>query len=202
MSKIIKSKTKIYRSIGVAYSSKSKSADYSMRRPGAHGSKPIRLTEYGRQLKEKKKLFASYNVSNRYLSNSVEKSKKSSGSATNNLCSFLERRLDIIVYRSNFARTIYSACQLVSHSHIMVNGKVVNIKSYLVKDGDVISVRSKSRDLFTVQDAKSAKKHKTPVYIDLLEDQYSVKFIRDPEVSEIPYEFDIDLRMVIKFYSR
>ncbi|HHV73264.1 MAG TPA: 30S ribosomal protein S4 [Thermoanaerobacterium sp.] len=165
--------------------------------PGQHGiDRGKKLSEYGRRLLEKQKLKSIYNVRERQYKRYFERALKSKEMTSEKLLSLLERRLDNIAYRMGFAPTIYSARQLVSHGHILVNGKKVNIPSYEVKVGDVVSVNEKSKNIPIIK--QSIGRNNIPPYINVDVDKMEGKLIKLPRRSEIPVE--IDDHLLVEFY--
>ena len=114
----------------------------------------------------------------------------------------LERRLDAVIYRAKFATTIFSARQLINHGHVKVNGKKVNIGSYLVKEEDSIEIRDKSKQLAIVDIALASKERETPEYLQVDEKNKKVKFVRIPKFEEVPYPVTMEPNLVIEYYSR
>ena len=121
--------------------------------PGVHGQRRGRLSEYGTQLREKQKVRRIYGVLERQFSNYYKEAARLKGATGENLLQLLERRLDNVVYRMGFGATRAEARQLVSHKAISVNGKTVNIASYLVSPGDVVAVREKAKNQLRINSA-------------------------------------------------
>ena len=109
------------------------------------------------------------------------------GDTGENLIGLLERRLDAVIYRAKFATTVFSARQLINHGHVRVNGKKVNIGSYIVKEEDSIEIRDKSKQLAIIDIALASKERETPEYIQMDEKNKKVKFVRVPKFEEVPY---------------
>ena len=149
MTKIIKSKNKIARSTGVNLWGREDTSSSRLNvRPGQKQTRgPRRLSNYGTQLNEKQKLRFHYNMSEKQFKNFFKLAAKKKGDTGESFIALLESRLDSVVYRSNIAPTIFSAKQLISHKHIKVNDKIVNISSYKLKVGDVVSIRDKSKKI-------------------------------------------------------
>jgi len=124
------------------------------------------------------------------------------GDTSQQIIGLLERRLDAVVYRMKFVPTVFSARQFVSHGHVMVNGKKVNIPSYRVKEGDVIEVRQKSREIPMVLEAMESPEREIPDYIDVDHRAMKGTFVRTPELAEVPYPVQMEPNLVIEFYSR
>ena len=124
------------------------------------------------------------------------------GDTSENLIGLLERRLDAVIYRAKFATTIFSARQLINHGHIKVNGKKVNISSYLVKEEDSIEIRDKSKQLAIIDIALASKEREAPEYIQLDQKNKKFKFVRIPKFEEVPYPVVMEPNLVIEYYSR
>ena len=124
------------------------------------------------------------------------------GDTSENLIGLLERRLDAEIYRAKFATTIFSARQLINHGHVKVNGKKVNISSYLVKEEDSIEIRDKSKQLAIIDIALASKEREAPEYIQLDQKNKKFKFVRIPKFEEVPYPVVMEPNLVIEYYSR
>ena len=172
--------------------------------PGQHGkAKKGKASDYGTQLEAKQKMKFYYgNINERQFRNIYRKAIKKRGNTTENLVGFLERRLDTIIYRAKFATTVFSARQLINHGHVRVNGKKVNIPSYLVKAEDSIEIRDKSKEMLVVVGALVSKEREVPDYIQLDEKNKKAKLIRVPKFSEVPYPTIMEPNLVIEYYSR
>ena len=118
------------------------------------------------------------------------------------LIGLLERRLDAVIYRAKFATTVFSSRQLINHGHVRVNGKKVNIGSYIVKEEDTIEIRDKSKQLAIIDIALASKERETPEYIQMDEKNKKVKFVRTPKFEEVPYPIVMEPNLVIEYYSR
>ncbi|OUM96463.1 MAG: 30S ribosomal protein S4 [Thermobacillus sp. ZCTH02-B1] len=168
--------------------------------PGQHGPGQRRkLSGYGLQLQEKQKLRFMYGLSERQFRNLFERASKMKGIVGENFMILLESRLDNLVYRLGFATSRPAARQLVAHGHVTVNGRKVDIPSYTVQPGDVISLRERSRNLKVVKEALEARRH-LPAYLEYNEQTMEGRYVRLPERSELSQ--DIDERQIVEFYSR
>lgn len=169
--------------------------------PGMHGERRGKPTDYGIQLFAKQKLKGYYgNIGEKQFRKYFKEADRLKGDTGQNLVGLLERRLDAIVYRANFAPTVFSARQLVSHKHVTVNGKVVNIPSYLVKEGDVIEVREAGQKIpFFVQAQQTGEKE-VPEYIDA--NGAKATFLRVPSLEDVPYPVQMEPNLIVEFYSR
>jgi small subunit ribosomal protein S4 len=167
--------------------------------PGQHGQGRKTVSEYGMQLHEKQKLRFMYGVSERQFSNLFEKANKMTGKTGENFIFLLESRLDNLVYRLGFARTRRQARQLVGHGHVLVDNKPVNIPSYLVDPGQVISLKEKSRNLLVVKEALEATISRAP-YLSFDDKDLVGTFVRTPMRDELLPE--IQEHLIVEFYSR
>ena len=172
--------------------------------PGQHGKKKSgKDSDYGVQLQAKQKLKFYYgNINERQFRNIYRKATQKKGDATENLIGFLERRLDTVVYRAKFANTVFAARQLINHGHVIVNDKKVNISSYLVKEDDVVEIKSKSKELTMVIGSLASKERDVPDYIQSDEKNKKAKFIRVPKFSDVPFPAVMEPKLVIEYYSR
>ena len=172
--------------------------------PGQHGKKRSgKDSDYGVQLHAKQRMKFYYgNINERQFRNIYRKAAQKRGDSTENLIGFLERRLDIVVYRAKFANTVFSARQLINHGHVCVNDKKVNIPSYLVKVDDSIEIKSKSKELTMIAGSLSSKERDVPDYIDSDEKNKKAKFIRVPKFSDVPFPSIMEPKLVIEYYSR
>jgi small subunit ribosomal protein S4 len=193
-------KVKIARALGIALTPKA--ARIMERRPnppGQHGAATRRkLSEYKKQLVEKQRLRAQYNVSERQLRNTFAQAIRQTGNTGVRLLQLLEMRLDAVVVRAGFVRTIYAARQAVAHGHFLVNGKKVDRPSYRVQPGDVVILADRSKDMiaFTVP----LENARPPAYLQLDKDKKSVRVNEIPERDQIPVQCEASL--IVEFYSR
>lgn len=197
-------KYKINRRLGVNLWGRPKSPinkrDY---RPGQHGQRMRKPTEYGIQLNAKQKLKGYYgNISESQFRRLFSEASRGRGDTSEKFIGLLERRLDAVVYRMRFVPTVFASRQFVNHGHILVNGKKVNIPSYRVKAGDVIEVRQKSRELPLVLDAIQSTEREVPEYMNVDYDKMKGTFVSVPKLSDVPYPVQMEPNLVIEFYSR
>ena len=172
--------------------------------PGQHGqNKKGKPSDYGLQLQAKQKLKAYYgNINERQFRNIYRKALSKRGDTSENLIGLLERRLDTVVYRAKLAPTVFAARQLINHGHIRVNKKKVNVSSYLLKDTDQVEVNEKSKKLNIIDGSIQSKEREIPEYIQLDGKSKSVKLVRVPKFSEVPYPVIMEPNLVIEYYSR
>lgn len=157
-----------------------------------------KLTDYGIQLREKQKARFVYGIMEKQFYKLYEEATRKEGVTGELLLQYLERRFDNVVYRLGLTTTRRQARQLVSHGHLEINGKRVNIASYRVKQGDVITVREKSRDLALIKESLNQKS--VPGWLTLDENALSAKVLENPTREAV--DFDINEAMIIEFYSR
>lgn len=171
---------------------------------GQHGAAKRRKTsDYGTQLREKQKLRGYYgNITERQFRKIYHEASRRKGDTGENLIGILESRLDTVVYRMGVVATVFAARQFVNHGHVRVNGKKVNIASYNVKEGDVIEVKEKSKQLTKVLEVLQNPERSVPDYIDFNKTDLKAKFLRAPKLAEVPYPVVMQPNFVIEFYSR
>jgi len=205
MTKRINSKHKIDRRLKINLWGRPKSP-FNTRAygPGQHGqSRQGKPSDYGIQLQAKQKLKGYYgNINERQFRNIYKKAAMQKGDTGENLIGLLERRLDAVVYRARFSTTIFSARQLINHGHVKVNGKKVNIGSYMVSEEDIIEIRDKSKQLAFIDIALANKERETPEYIHMDEKNKKITFVRTPKFDEVPYPVVMEPNLVIEYYSR
>lgn len=189
------------RALGVALPGLStKSVERRPYPPGQHGHERKKVTEYGRRLKEKQKLCVNYGVTERQMVRLVVSARGAKGPTGSRLLELLEKRLDNVVYRAGFARTIPGARQLVNHGHVLVNGKKLDRVSYAVKKGDVVSLRPVSLNLTSVAGALEASRAYETSWLNVDKAAKSATVLELPEASSVP--FPIDIQLVVEFYSQ
>lgn len=167
--------------------------------PGQHGQKRVKLSEYGLQLQEKQKVRFVYGMNEKQFYNTFIKASKVEGKTGENFLFMLESRLDNLVYRLGFAQTRRQARQLVCHGHIVVDGKKVDIPSYICKPGQTISVKEASRSLVVVKEALENVVARVP-FVTFDDATLTGTFVRLPERSEILPE--IKENLIVEFYNR
>ncbi len=169
---------------------------------GQHGKSFRRkVSDYGMHLKEKQKLRLIYCLMEKQFHNYFVKAEKAAGVTGDNLLQLLERRFDNVVYRLGFAVTRMQARQFVTHGHFTINGKKVDIPSLLVKPGDVIEVREKSRSNVMIKDAMDRTEATSPYsWLSVDKDKMNGQFLSIPAASEIPNT--VDVRLIVEFYSK
>lgn len=204
MSKRISAKYKIDRRLGVNLWGRAKSPvnkrDYG---PGQHGQRRSKPSDYGIQLMAKQKLKGYYgNISEKKFRKYYFEATRRRGDTSENLIGLLESRLDAVVYRMKFVPTVFASRQFVNHGHVRVNGKKVTISSYQVKEGDVIEVREKSRQLPLVLAAIESAERDVPEYMQVDHGKLQGQFLNVPKLEDVPYPTQMEPNLVIEFYSR
>ena len=195
-------RSKIARRFGEAVFGPDKVLDKRPYAPGQHGANKRRkkMSEYGVQLREKQKAKAIYGMREKQFRLFFERAKATQGITGDIMLGMCEMRLDNLVYRLGFSPTRAGARQLVTHRHMTVNGKVCGVPSYVVRPGEVVSIRERDRDMIAVVD--SLKQHKSPVVNWLAWDEATMQgtLVSAPERAEIPE--NIDMQLIVEFFSR
>ncbi len=168
-------------------------------RPGLHGKARHTTSEFGQQLNEKQKIKVSYGIRESQMRRIFSVASKNPGVTGTMMVQMLERRLDNVLYRMGFAESRSIGRQLAGHGHIMVNGRKVTIPSYLVKVGDVISIRPESKNSPQFKDlAERLKKYDAPVWVSVDPDKLEGKLVSLPKDFEVPF----DVNLVVDYYSK
>jgi small subunit ribosomal protein S4 len=205
MTKRIRAKHKIDRRLGQNIWGRPKSPiNKRETRPGQHGERrSSKLSDYGQQLRAKQKLKGYYgNIGERQFSRVYKDAARLKGSTSEHLIGLLERRLDAVVYRAKFVPTVFSARQIVSHGHVTVNGKRVNVASYRCRVGDVVELGTKAKQLALVLEAIKSAERDVPDYIEADHNKMSAKLTRIPLLSDVPFPVHMEPNLVVEFYSR
>ena len=169
--------------------------------PGEHGqSRRQKISEYGVQLREKQKIKRIYGLFEKQFRNLFEKASRQKGITGENLIKLLERRLDNVVYRLGFAPTRISARQLVSHRHVMVNDKIVNVPSFVVSAGDIIRIREKSKKMDAIHNSLKKVRDNQFSWLTIDKATLSGTFVQVPERTEIP--LNANEQLVVELYSK
>ncbi|MHB0754226.1 30S ribosomal protein S4 [Polaribacter sp. M15] len=194
-------KTKIARKFGEAIFGEDKNFEKRNFPPGQHGNARRRgkKSEYATQLMEKQKAKYTYGILERQFSNLFKKASASQGITGEILLQLCESRLDNVVYRMGISNSRSGARQLVSHRHITVNGEIVNIPSYSLKEGDVVAVREKSKSLVAIEDAL-ASNNNVYEWLTFNNDTKSGTFVKAPERLQIPE--NIKEQLIVELYSK
>lgn len=205
MTKRVRAKHKIDRRMGENIWGRPKSPlNKRESRPGQHGERRGgKLSDFGQQLRAKQKLKGYYgNIGERHFRRLYAEATRLRGSTSENLIGLLETRLDTVVYRAKFVPTVFAARQFISHGHVKVNGKRVNISSYRVRVGDVVEVREKAREIPMLLEASKSPERDVPDYIDADHGKYTAKLARVPVLADVPFPVIMEPNLVVEFYSR
>ena len=172
--------------------------------PGQHGQRRKgKTSDYGLQLRAKQKLKGYYgSITEKAFKKLYQEAARVQGDTGERLIGLLESRLDAIVYRAKFVPTVFAARQFVSHGHIRVNGRKVNIPSYRCKVGDLIEVRERSKQLALVLEAVELAERDVPDYVEADHNRMAARFLRVPALSDVPYPVHMEPNLVVEFYSR
>ncbi|QIK39898.1 30S ribosomal protein S4 [Pontivivens nitratireducens] len=172
--------------------------------PGQHGQRRKgKLSDFGLQLRAKQKLKGYYgDLTEKQFRRIYAEAERLRGDTGENLIGLLESRLDAIVYRAKWVPTVFAARQFVNHGHVTVNGKRVNIASYRVKEGDVVQIREKSRQLALVMEAMGSSERDTPEYLDCDNSKLSAVFVRKPSLGDVPYAVQMEPNLVVEYYAK
>ena len=204
MSKRQSSKYKINRRLSVNLWGRPKSP-FNIREygPGQHGQRRRKVSDYGTQLRAKQQLRGYYgNINEKQFRRIYAEAVLARGDTSEQLIGLLERRLDIVVYRMLFVPTVFAARQLISHGHVMVNGRRVNIPSYRLREGDAVEVRQKSKHHPVVLEAIQTPERDVPDYMEVDFEKLKGTFIRTPLLSDVPFPVQMEPNLVIEYYSR
>ncbi len=172
--------------------------------PGQHGQRrKAKISDFGIQLRAKQKLKGYYgDLTEKQFKRVYVEAARVKGDTGENLIGLLERRLDAVVYRAKFVVTMFAARQFVNHGHVKVNGQRVNIPSYRVKEGDVIEVRDRSKQMAVLLEAVQLAERDVPDYIDADHSKMVATFVRTPGLSDVPYPVVMEPNLVIEFYAQ
>ena len=172
--------------------------------PGQHGQRrKNKLSDFGTQLRAKQKLKGYYgDLTEKQFRRIYAEAERVKGDTGENLIGLLERRLDAVIYRAKFVPTIFAARQFVNHGHIEVNGKRVNIASYRVKEGDVVSIRERSRQLAIVLESVGLAERDVPDYLEVDNNKMTATFVRTPVLGDVPYAVQMEPNLVVEYYAK
>jgi small subunit ribosomal protein S4 len=206
MSKIVKAKYKVSRRLRTSIWDSPKDP-YKKRNygPGQHGAaKNVKSSDYGVHLRAKQMLKAHYGrINERQFRNLFDKAHQMKGNSGVNFIALLESRLDAVVYRLNFAPTVFAARQLVSHNHIIVNGKRANIPSLRIKPTDIVEIKPASKDIAMIVNSTAKISRPVPDYLSLDSEGLKGTLVKLPEdISSVPYPFVLSVNLIIELYSR
>ncbi|MCH8467244.1 MAG: 30S ribosomal protein S4, partial [Roseinatronobacter sp.] len=172
--------------------------------PGQHGQRRKgKLSDFGTQLRAKQKLKGYYgDLTEKQFRRIYAEAERVKGDTGENLIGLLERRIDAVIYRAKFVPTVFAARQFVNHGHVTVNGQRVNIPSYRVKEGDVIAIRDKSKQLAIVLEAVALVERDVPDYLEVDHSKMTATFVRTPALGDVPYPVQMEPNLVVEFYAK
>ncbi|WP_282127450.1 30S ribosomal protein S4 [Roseobacter litoralis] len=172
--------------------------------PGQHGQRRKgKISDFGIQLRAKQKLKGYYgDLTEKQFRRIYAEAERVKGDTGENLIGLLERRLDAVVYRAKFVSTVFAARQFVNHKHVRVNGQIVNIPSYRVKEGDVIEVRDRSKQMAALIEATQLAERDVPDYIEADHSKMHAKFVHTPALGDVPYPVMMEPNLVVEFYAK
>ena len=205
MTKRVRAKYKIDRRMGENIWGRPKSpVNLRAYGPGQHGQqRKGKLSDFGLQMRAKQKLKGYYgNITEKQFKKIFKEADRIKGDTSENIIGLLERRLDSVIHRAKFVPTVFSARQFINHGHVKVNGKRVNIASYLLKTGDLIELKEKSRSLEIVLRGIESTERDIPDYIECDQKKLTAKITRIPKLTEVPYPVQMEPNLVVEFYSR
>jgi len=192
-------KVKLSRRVGVPIADVPKhTTKRQLNPPGVHGFRGRRLRDYGIRLNEKQKLRYHYNVLEKQFRGYVDEAGRQKGNTGENLQRLLEQRLDNVIRRLGWARTIWAARQLVGHGHIMVNGKKLDIPSYQVKLNDKLTVKKDKLKQLVRDNMESQGGHVVPDWLSFDPSTLTAQIISTPTPDQVP--FDVNMNLIIEFY--
>lgn len=167
--------------------------------PGVHGARRKKKSDFGLQLEEKQKLKAVYGMlSEKQLINNYKKAVQMAGNTPQHLAEMLECRLDNVVYKLKFASTIFGAQQLVNHGHILVDGKKVDIRSFQVRPGMIVSIKEKSQKMKSIQESLASQRD-VPTYLTLDANKFSGQLMTMPGLDQISWPLEIKIIEICDF---
>ncbi|MEM7422284.1 MAG: 30S ribosomal protein S4 [Pseudomonadota bacterium] len=172
--------------------------------PGQHGQRRKgKMSDFGLQLRAKQKLKGHYgDLTEKQFRRIYSEAERLRGDTGEMLIGLLERRLDAVVYRAKFVPTMFAARQFVNHGHVEVNGRRVNIPSYRVKEGDLITLGSKAKDMALVLEAIQSAERDVPDYVEVDHSKMTATFMRTPSLADVPYAVMMEPNLVVEYYAK
>ncbi|MDP2740760.1 MAG: 30S ribosomal protein S4 [Pseudorhodobacter sp.] len=172
--------------------------------PGQHGQRrKNKLSDFGTQLRAKQKLKGYYgDLTEKQFRKIYAEAERVRGDTGEMLIGLLERRLDAVCYRAKLVPTVFAARQFVNHGHVTVNGIRVNIASYRVKEGDIIAVREKSRQMAMILESSQLTERDVPDYLEVDHGKLTVRFVRTPALGDVPYPVQMEPNLVVEYYAK
>lgn len=170
-------------------------------RPGQHGKNNKRkVSSYGLHLNEKQKIKGFYAMKEKQFIKAFKKAY-SKDNVVDYFIGNLERRLDVIIFRSKLASTIFAAKQFINHRHVLVNGKLVNISSYLVRPNDIVSIKDSIKGHKLIEDSLARAHKKIPEYYDVSDNGTKVTFLKTPTIADVEFPFEFNPSLIVEFYA-
>ncbi|OIQ05564.1 MAG: 30S ribosomal protein S4 [Rhodobacteraceae bacterium CG2_30_10_405] len=172
--------------------------------PGQHGQRrKNKLSDFGTQLRAKQKLKGYYgDLTEKQFRKIYAEAERVKGDTGEMLVGLLERRLDAVCYRAKLVPTVFAARQFVNHGHVTVNGTRVNIASYRVKEGDIIAVREKSKQMAMILESSQLTERDVPDYLEVDHGKLTVRFVRTPALGDVPYPVQMEPNLVVEYYAK
>lgn len=172
--------------------------------PGQHGQRrKNKLSDFGTQLRAKQKLKGYYgDLTEKQFRKIFAEAERVKGDTGEMLVGLLERRLDAVCYRAKLVPTVFAARQFVNHGHVTVNGTRVNIASYRVKEGDIIAVREKSKQMAMILESSQLTERDVPDYLEVDHGKLTVRFVRTPALGDVPYPVQMEPNLVVEYYAK
>ncbi|HSF94169.1 MAG TPA: 30S ribosomal protein S4 [Thermohalobaculum sp.] len=172
--------------------------------PGQHGQRRKgKMSDYGTQLRAKQKLKGYYgDLTEKQFRRIYSDAVRARGDTGEMLIGLLERRLDAVVYRAKFVPTVFAARQFVNHGHVRVNGSRVNIPSYRVKEGDVITLSEKAKQMALVLEAMQSGERDVPDYVEADHNKFTATFTRQPSLGDVPYAVQMEPHLVVEYFAK
>ncbi len=190
-------KVKLSRRVGVPIADNHKHTSSQLNPPGMHGYRGRRLRDFGVRLNEKQKLRYHYNVLERQFRRYLEQAGASKGNTGTVLLTLLEKRLDNVIRRLGFARTIWAARQVVSHGHVLVNGRKTDRPSFSLSVGDKITIKDKTHKLIR-ENLESLAGHDVPAWLSFDPSTLTATIVSEPTADQVP--FDVNMNLIVEFY--
>ncbi|MGF1551126.1 MAG: 30S ribosomal protein S4 [Paracoccaceae bacterium] len=172
--------------------------------PGQHGQRRKgKMSDFGTQLRAKQKLKGYYgNITEKQFRRIFAEAERRRGDTGDILVGLLEQRLDAVVYRAKFVPTVFAARQFVSHGHARVNGRRVDIPSYRVQPGDVVSIGDKAKGMALVMEAQQSGERDVPEYLEVDHNKGTATYVRVPTLGDVPYPVIMEPNLVVEFYAK
>lgn len=205
MSARIQAKHKVSRRLGVnLWGSPKSSFNVRPTRPGQHGKsfKKRKISSYGLHLAEKQKVQFYYAMKEKQFRLFFKKAYYSKKNVSDEFIGMLESRLDIFVYRAKWAPTIFAAKQMIKHRHVLVNGQLVSINSYLLAPDDVITLKEEVKHYKVVKESMTRQDKEIPGYYESMDEGMTMKFLKVPAIEEVPYPYSLNMNLIVEYYSR